>query len=161
MLPAYKSVHSENFDCTSFLRVPFQTATQLPVIKFVLFVYFILLAFTEYLNGELSDGTKYAVFQRSFNSYDEYENEGFIEFKTKTNPTGVIVGVVVTLLLLIAISAAGIFYYRRRQSSPRNGEDEELNMKPRKRIRTLTDRIRGRGSGAFGKLCSILKDGAS
>ncbi|KAJ7369444.1 hypothetical protein OS493_038944 [Desmophyllum pertusum] len=73
----------------------------------------------KYLNGELSDGTKYAVFQRSFD-----EN-------------------------------AGIFYYRRRQSSPRNGEDEELNMKPRKRIRTLTDRIRGRGSGAFGEAIPV------
>lgn len=60
--------------------------------------------------------------------------------------------IVVSLLVVVAVIAAGIFFYRRRQNSARDEEDTEMPLKPRKR--TLTDRFRGRGSGAFGKLSS-------
>ena len=112
---------------------------------------FIPLAPTKFLNGKLSDGTKYAVFQRSFSADGDYEDEGFIEFKTEPDNTVLIVAIVVSLLVLVAVVAAAIFFYRRRQNS-RDEEDTEMPLKPRKR--TLTNRIRGRGSGAFGKLCS-------
>ena len=118
----------------------------------------LLAAPSKYLNGKLDDGTKYAVFQRSFAEDGDYENEGIVEFETDKDNTALIAGIVVPLLVVVvAIIAAGIFFYRRRQNSDRNGEDEEMSLKPRARHRTLTDRIRGRGSGAFGKLYSIGK----
>lgn len=58
-------------------------------------------------------------------------------------------GIVVSLVGVVAVIAVGIFIYRRRQNSARDEEDGEMPLKPRKR--TLTNRIRGRGSGAFGK----------
>ena len=123
-----------------------------------LFSFFVLSAYTEYLNGKLDDGVKYAVFQRSFAEDGDYENEGIIEFKTNKDNTGLIVGIVVALVVVVAVIAAGIFFYRRRQNSASNGEDEEIGLKPRPRHRTLTDRIRGRGSGAFGELYSVHTD---
>ena len=112
---------------------------------------FIPLAHPKYLNGELSDDTKYAVFQRSFSEDGDYEDEGFIEFKTKVDNTVLIAVLVVSLLVVVVVVVAAIFVYRRRQNS-RDEEDTEMPLRPRKR--TLTNRIRGRGSGAFGKLCS-------
>ena len=112
---------------------------------------FIPLAHTKYLNGELSDDTKYAVFQRSFSDDGDYEDEGFIEFKTKVDNTVLIAVLVVSLLVVVVVVVAAIFVYRRRQNSPEK-EDTEMPLRPRKR--TLTNIIRGRGSGAFGKLCS-------
>ena len=112
---------------------------------------FILLAPIKYLNGKLKEGTEYAVFQRSFSKNgDYYENEGFVKFKTGTNNTPLIVGIVVALLVVVAAIAVGIFIYRRRQKSAQDEEDVDMPLRPRKR--TLTNRIRGRGSGAFGKL---------
>ena len=111
---------------------------------------FILLAPTKFLNGELKDGAEYAVFQRSFSEDGDYEDEGFIEFKTAKDNTVLIVAIVVSLLVVVAVIAVGIFIYRRRQNSARDEEEVEMPLKPRKR--TVTNRFRGRGSGAFGEL---------
>ena len=111
---------------------------------------FILLAPIKYLNGKLKEGTEYAVFQRSLSENGNYEDEGFVTFKTGTNNTPLIVGIVVALLVVVAAIAVGIFIYRRRQKSAQDEEDVDMPLRPRKR--TLTNRIRGRGSGAFGKL---------
>ena len=111
---------------------------------------FILSAPTKYLNGKLKEDTDYAVFQRSFSKNNNYEDEGFIRFKTDTSSnTVLIVAIVVSLLVVVAVIAGGIFY-RRRRNSARDEEDGEIPLKPRKR--TLTNRMLGRGSGAFGKL---------
>lgn len=107
---------------------------------------------TKFLNGKLSDGKTYAVFQRSFSEDGDYENEGFNVFKTDKDNTALIVGVVVSLLVIVVLVAVAIFFYRRRQNSGSDEEDTEMPLRPRKR--TLTNRILGRGSGAFGKLCS-------
>ena len=112
---------------------------------------FILSAPTKYLNGKLEEGTDYAVFQRSFSENGNYEDEGFIKFKTDTSSnTVLIVAIVVSLLVVVAVIAGGIFFSRRRQNSPPEEEDGEIRLRPRKP--TVTDRFRGRGSGAFGKL---------
>ena len=58
--------------------------------------------------------------------------------------------IVVSLLVVVAVIAGGIFFYRRRQNSAQDEEEGEIPLGPRKQ--TLTDRLRGRGSGAFGKL---------
>lgn len=39
---------------------------------------------TKYLNGKLKEKTEYVVFQRSFDKDGNYENEGFIQFATKS-----------------------------------------------------------------------------
>ena len=122
-----------------------------------LFSFFVLSAYIEYLNGKLDDGVEYAVFQRSFAEDGDYENEGIIEFKTNKDNTGLIVGIVVALVVVVAVIAAGIFFYRRRQNSASNGDEEEMNLRPRRRP-TITDKILGRRSGAFGKLYSVHTD---
>lgn len=42
------------------------------------------LADIKYLNGKLKENTEYAVFQRSFDQDENYENEGLIQFTTKS-----------------------------------------------------------------------------
>ena len=58
-------------------------------------------------------------------------------------------GIVVAFVVVVAVIAGGIFLYRRRNSA-RDEEDADMPLKPRRR--TLTNKILGRGSGAFGKL---------
>ena len=94
-----------------------------------MFLLFIL-AITRYLNGKLDDNTDYAVFQRSFAEDGEYENEGFIAFKTEKDHTGAIVAGVLVPLLIVAAVAAGIFYYRRRQNRDRSSEEEGTGLNP-------------------------------
>ena len=96
---------------------------------------FILSAPTKYLNGKLKEGTDYAVFQRSFSENDNYEDEGFIKFKTDTSSnTVLIVAIVVSLLVVVAVIAGGIFFYRRPQkktkNSPPNVENPLEPVKP-------------------------------
>ena len=43
-----------------------------------------ILADIKYLNGKLKENTEYAVFQRSFDQDENYENEGLIQFTTKS-----------------------------------------------------------------------------
>ena len=101
---------------------------------------FILSAPTKYLNGKLKEGTDYAVFQRSFSENGNYEDEGFIKFKTDTSSnTVLIVAIVVSLLVVVAVIAGGIFFYRRRQHCC-SEEDVEFPLEPHKPV------------GAFGKL---------
>ena len=103
-----------------------------------------------YLNGKLNDGAEYVAFQRSFDRDGDYESEGFVDFKTEKDHTVTIVVVVVVLVIVIAVIGGGIFFYRRRHSQPGNGE-EELALRPQRRGRTLSKKILGRASGAFGK----------
>ncbi|CAH3043649.1 unnamed protein product, partial [Porites evermanni] len=79
------------------------------------------------LNGKLKENTEYAVFQRSFDQDENYENEGFIQFTTKKendpespskSSTATIVAVVVVLVILLIV-VVGIIVWRLR--SPRNG----------------------------------------
>ena len=110
---------------------------------------FILSAPTKYLNGKLKEGTDYAVFQRSFSENDNYEDEGFVRFKTDTSSnTGLIVAIVVSLLVVVAVIAGGIFY-RRRQNGPGPGPDRDPEIPLEGPINPNTG---GGGSGAFGKL---------
>ena len=77
-------------------------------------------------------------------------SEGFVDFKTEKDHTvTIVVVVVVVLVIVIAVIGRGIFY-RRRHSQPTNGE-EELALRPQRRGRTLSKKILGRASGAFGK----------
>ncbi|XP_073259128.1 receptor-type tyrosine-protein phosphatase delta-like [Porites lutea] len=80
----------------------------------------------KYLNGKLKENTEYAVFQRSFDQDENYENEGLIQFTTKkeNDPespskslTATIVAVVIVLVILLIVVVA-IIVWRRR--SPRN-----------------------------------------
>ena len=104
----------------------------------------------KFLNGKLDDGVKYVAFQRSFDKEGDYESEGFVDFETNKDHTVTIVVVVVLIVIITACIAVGIFVYRRRQSSSRNGE-EEMALRPQRRGRTLSQKILGRASGAFGK----------
>ena len=113
-------------------------------------MYVFLLVVERYLNGKLNDGAEYVAFQRSFDREGDYVSEGFVDFKTEEDHTVTIVVVVVVLLIVIAVIGGGIFFYRRRQSRPGNGE-EELALRPQRRGRTLSKKILGRASGAFGK----------
>ena len=112
-----------------------------------MFSFFCFLAGGKYLNGKLDDNTEYAVFQRSFAEDGDYENEGFITFKTEKDHTGTIVAVVVVTILVVVVVAAAIFFYRRRQNSYRS-EDEEIpmNAKPHRR-RTGSRLFRRSGIG--------------
>ena len=106
---------------------------------------FILSAPTKYLNGKLKEGTDYAVFQRSFSKNGNYEDEGFIKFKTDTSSnTVLIVSIVVSLLVVVAVIAGGIFFYRGRRNSPPHVPNGGISLEPCEP--TLTDK------GAFGKL---------
>ena len=77
------------------------------------FLCFVLLV-VKYLNGKLDDDTKYAVFQRSFHTVDDYENEGFIIFTTNKDNTAAVAGVVVPLIVVAVIVVVVVFYIRRR-----------------------------------------------
>jgi len=73
-----------------------------------------------YKNGKLEEGTRYAVFQRSFAEDGDYENEGFITFTTKDGiPTTTLVISIVVGLLVLVIVAGGIVMWRRMHP---NGE---------------------------------------
>ena len=81
----------------------------------------VLLTGTKYLNGNLDEDTKYAVFQRSFAENGDYENEGFVKFTTKEtkkteddgiSTTTVVLSVIVGLLVLLIV-AGGIVMWRR------------------------------------------------
>ena len=52
--------------------------------KLVIGWYSWFLDVTKYLNGKLKEKTEYVVFQRSFDKDGNYENEGFIQFATKS-----------------------------------------------------------------------------
>ena len=119
------------------------------------FFFFYLVTYPKFLNGKLEDGANYGVFQRSFDKDGAYESEGFVKFTTNKDHTVTIVVVVVVLIVVVAAVGAGIFFYRRRQNSASNG-DEEVALRPQKRLRTLTNKLRGRGSGAFGKFSYTL-----
>ena len=80
-----------------------------------------VLAFIKYQNGKLEEGTRYAVFQRSFEEDGDYENEGFIKFTTKEtqdegdngiSTTTVVLAIVVGLLVLVIV-VGGIVMWRR------------------------------------------------
>ncbi|KAL9951101.1 hypothetical protein ACROYT_G043701 [Oculina patagonica] len=90
---------------------------------------------TKYLNGNLDQGTKYAVFQRSFAEDGDYESEGFVKFTTKETKktedggisiTIVVLSVVVGLLVLLIV-VGGTVMWRRFQ---RNETREILEMSP-------------------------------
>ena len=93
----------------------------------------------KYLNGKLDDDTKYAVFQRSFHTDDDYENEGFIIFTTnkdnntfnKDNTGAVVAGVVVSLIVIAVIVVVVVLYIRRRnRDKAADDEDVPMNSKP-------------------------------
>ena len=102
-----------------------------------MFLCFTLLV-EEYLNGKLDDNTKYAVFQRSFDKDDNYENEGFIVFTTnKDNTAAVIAEVVVPLIVVAVIVVVVVLYIRRRnRDKAADGEDMLMNSKPPRTTRT-------------------------
>ena len=102
-----------------------------------MFLCFTLLV-EEYLNGKLDDNTKYAVFQRSFDKDDNYENEGFIVFTTnKDNTAAVVAGVVVPLIVVAVIVVVVVLYIRRRnRNKAADGEDMPMNSKPPRTTRT-------------------------
>ena len=103
----------------------------------MIFLCFTLLV-EEYLNGKLDDNTKYAVFQRSFDKDNNYENEGFIIFTTnKDNTVAVIAGVVVPLIVVAVIVVVVVRYIRRRnRDKAADGEDMPMNSKPPRTTRT-------------------------
>ncbi len=81
----------------------------------------LLLAFIAYLNGKLDENTKYAVFQRSFDQYGNYENEGFLKFTTKKVikdkfPTALMALSIVVGLLAALILVGGIKMWRRNHN---------------------------------------------
>ena len=103
----------------------------------------------KYLNGELDDNSKYAVFQRSFADDGEYESEGFIEFTTKKdNTVAIVVGVLVSVLLVVVI-VVGIFIYRRRKRRHEDQGDEGMPMTKKKDPRrgTVSRLMRRAGIG--------------
>ena len=97
----------------------------------VTFLCFVLLV-VKYLNGKLDDDTKYAVFQRSFHTVDDYENEGFIIFTTnKDNTAAVVAGVVAPLIVVAIIVVVVVLYIRRRnRDKAADGEHVPMNSKP-------------------------------
>ena len=102
----------------------------------------------KFLNGELDDDTKYAVFQRSFDKDDNYENEGFIIFTTnKDNTAAIVAGVVVPLIVLAIIVVVVIVYLRRRNKDQAvDGEDVPMNSKPH-RTKSVSAFFRRSGIG--------------
>ena len=113
----------------------------------MLFLCFDLLG-VKYLNGKLDDNTKYAVFQRSFDKDDNYENEGFIIFTTnKDNTAAVVAGVVVSLVVVAVIVVVAVLYFRRRnKDKAADGEDVPMNSKP-SRTKSVSRFIRRSGIG--------------
>ena len=118
-------------------------------------------AVIEYLNGELDDNTQYAVFQRSFAENGDYENEGFIKFKTKKDYTlEMVVGSLVPVLVLVVVFIVlAIFIYRRRRRQNEN-LDGRIPMQKKQRRPTLS-RIGDRGIGMLlcdkGKIKRVLE----
>ena len=104
-------------------------------------------AVIEYLNGELDDNTQYAVFQRSFAENGDFENEGFIKFKTKKDYTlEMVVGVLVpVLVLVVVVITLAIFIYRRRRT--RKGMVDVSIPMPKKDSRSTVSRLWSRGIG--------------
>ena len=113
----------------------------------VTFLCFVLLV-EKYLNGKLGDDTKYAVFQRSFHTDDDYENEGFIIFTTKKdNTAAVVAGVVVSLVVVAVIVVVVVLYIRRRnRDKAADGEDVPMNSKPA-RTKSVSGFFRRSGIG--------------
>ena len=111
------------------------------------FLCFVVLV-VKYLNGKLDDDTKYAVFQRSFHSEEEYENEGFIIFTTnKDNKAAVVAGVVVSLIVVAVIVVVVVLYLRRRnRDKAADGEDVPMNSKP-PRTKSVSGLFRRSGIG--------------
>ena len=103
----------------------------------MIFLCFTLLV-EEYLNGKLDDNTKYAVFQRSFDKDNNYENEKFIIFTTnKDNPVAVIAAVVGLLIMVAVIVVVVVLYIRQRnRDKAADGEDMPMNSKPPRTTRT-------------------------
>ena len=105
----------------------------------------------KYLNGKLDDDTKYAVFQRSFHTDNDYENEGFIIFTTnKNNTAAVVAGVVVSLIVAAVIVVVIVLYIRRRKrDKAADGEDMLMNSKPplTTRTKSVTESFRKKGNG--------------
>ena len=92
----------------------------------------------EYLNGKLDDNTKYAVFQRSFDKDNNYENEGFIIFTTNKDNTVAVIAVVVVPLIVVAVIVVVVVLYIRRRNRDKaaDGEDMPMNSKPPRTTRT-------------------------
>ena len=114
----------------------------------VTFLCFVLLV-VKYLNGKLDDDTKYAVFQRSFHTVDDYENEGFIIFTTnKDNTAAIVAGVVVPLIVLAIIVVVVVIVYLRRRNKDQavDGEDVPMNSKPH-RTKSVSAFFRRSGIG--------------
>lgn len=113
----------------------------------MMFLCFVVLV-EKYLNGKLDDDTKYAVFQRSFHSEEEYENEGFIIFTTnKDNTAAVVAGVVVSLIVVAVIVVVVVLYLRRRnRDKAADGEDVPMNSKPL-RTKSVSGLFRRSGIG--------------
>lgn len=115
-----------------------------------LFCFFFLLV-VNYLNGKLDDDTKYAVFQRSFHTVDDYENEGFIIFTTnKNNTAAVVAGVVVSLIVVAVIVVVVVLYIRRRKrDKAADGKNMPVNSEPPRTTRTksVTEIFRKSGIG--------------
>lgn len=83
------------------------------VIKLIFFS----LAVSKYLNGKLDDNTQYAVFQRSFDKDGGYENEGFVQFTTKTKTsTTIVVSIAAVLLFLLVLAGAFVIWRRRHHN---------------------------------------------
>ena len=105
----------------------------------------------KYLNGKLDDDTKYAVFQRSFHTDNDYENEGFIIFTTnKNNTAAVVAGVVVSLIVVAVIVVVVVLYIRRRKrDKAADGENMPVNSEPPRTTRTksVTEIFRKSGIG--------------
>ena len=116
----------------------------------VTFLCFVLLV-VKYLNGKLDDDTKYAVFQRSFHSDNDYENEGFVIFTTnKNNTAAVVAGVVVSLIVVAVIVVVVVLYIRRRKrDNAADGENMPVNSEPPRTTRTksVTEIFRKSGIG--------------
>ena len=137
--------------CESSVLRPFARSIRVKT-YYTVFLTMMFLCFTllvdEYLNGELDDDTKYAVFQRSFDKDNNYENEGFIIFTTnKDNTAAIVVGVVVPLIVLAVIVVVVIVYLRRRSKDQAvDGEDVPMNSKPH-RTKSVSGFFRRSGIG--------------
>lgn len=99
----------------------FQSSISIKMVEDFWLIWFFFSFFSivtvKFLNGKLYDDTEYAVFQRSFASHGDYENEGFITFKTKKSPTAIIViavSIVVVLIILLLLTGAVVLWRRSR-----------------------------------------------
>ena len=120
------------------VRVKTQNNGSLTV-TFLCFFFFFLLV-VKYLDGKLDDDTKYAVFQRSFHSDNDYENEGFVIFTTnKNNTAAVVAGLLVSLIVVVVIVMVVVLYIRRRKrDKAADGENMPMNFEP-PRTKSVTE----------------------